>query len=168
MTPRRVVTGHGLDGRSIVLSDAPAPLSRSIPGATFHELWRTSDAPAELSPRADREPTDRPLSLAPDPEGTVLRFVDLEPRSRSPLHRTETVDYGIVLQGDVVLALDDGSETKLSAGDVVIQRGTRHAWINPTDRAARMAFVLVAATFTEEARSVLPNDPDFFDDVLTR
>lgn len=166
MTPRRVVTGHGIEGRSIVLEDGTPPIVRSVPGATFYEVWRTSSTPAMLSPQEEREPTDRPLVVPPDREGTVLRIVDLEPHSRSPMHRTETIDYGIVLLGDVVLALDDGSETRLSPGDVVIQRGTNHAWINPGDTRARMAFVLVGATFSDELRSLLPDRLELFDEVL--
>ncbi|MCS7006150.1 MAG: cupin domain-containing protein [Thermoleophilia bacterium] len=166
MTPRRIVTGHGRDGRSTILEDGAPPVSRSVPGATFYELWRTSEAPAPLAPREEREPTDRPLVVPPDPGGTVLRIVDLEPQSRSPMHRTETIDYGIVLQGEVILVLDDGTETRLSVGDVVIQRGTSHAWVNPTDTRARMAFVLIAATFAEELRALLPTDLDLFDQVL--
>ena len=71
----------------------------------------------------------------PDPNGTIIRIVDLEPRSRSPMHRTESIDYGIVLAGEVILVLDDGSETLLGPGDVVVQRGTDHAWVNQTDGA---------------------------------
>ena len=67
----------------------------------------------------------------------------------SPIHKSETVDYGIVLDGEVVLVLED-SETVLGPGDVVVQRGTVHRWENRTDRTARMAFVLVDGAFTED------------------
>jgi quercetin dioxygenase-like cupin family protein len=164
MRPRRIVTGHDENGRSIVLEDGAPPISRSVPGATFYELWRTSDAPAPLAPRERQEPTDRrPLAVPPEGAGTVFRIVELAPRSRSPMHRTQTLDYGIVLDGEIVLALDDGSETRLSPGDVVIQRGTDHSWINPTDRTARMAFVLVGGTFTDELRARLPENLELFE-----
>ena len=164
--PRRIVTGHDADGRSVVLADAPAPRSHSIPGATFHELWNTTEAPASIHAAEPREPTDRPLVTPPDADGTIIRIVDLEPRSRSPLHRTETIDYGIVLDGEVTLVLDDGSETALARGDVVIQRGTDHAWVNASDEPARMAFVLVDGRFTEELKAVLPRDRELFEHAL--
>lgn len=164
--PRRVVTGHDGEGRSVVLADGPTPKSHSIPGATFHELWNTQTTPAPVAPNELREPTDRPVLTPPDAEGSIIRIVDLEPRSRSPLHRTETIDYGIVLAGHVTLVLDDGSETSLAPGDVIVQRGTDHAWVNPTDEPARMVFVLVDGRFTDELRALLPEQADLFDRAL--
>jgi naringenin degradation protein FdeH len=164
--PRRVVTGHDARGRSVVVADSTAPRSHAVPGATFHELWNTAASPAPIGPEEPREPTDRPLVTPPDPFGTIVRIVDLAPRSRSPMHRTETIDYGIVLAGEVVLVLDDGNETALGAGDVVVQRGTDHAWVNPGDEPARMAFVLVDGRFTDELRTLLPGEPALFDRAL--
>ena len=164
--PRRVVTGHDARGRSVVVSDSCAPRSHSVPGATFHELWNTTASPAPVAPEEPREPTDRPLVTPPDPQGTIVRIVDLDPRSRSPMHRTETIDYGIVLAGEVVLILDDGRETALGVGDVVVQRGTDHAWANPGDDPARMAFVLVDGGFTDELKALLPAEAELFDRAL--
>ena len=161
--PRRVVTGHDSDGRSVVLSDGPTPKSHGIPGATFHELWSTTETPAPLAAAEPREPTERPLVTPPAPGGTVIRIVDLEPRSRSPLHRTRSLDYGIVLAGSVTLVLDDGSETPLGVGDVVVQRGTDHAWVNDADEPARMVFVLVDAGFTDELAALLTAEASLFD-----
>jgi quercetin dioxygenase-like cupin family protein len=152
--PRRIVTGHDPRGRSVVLADGPTPRSHTTPDATFHELWSTTDTPASISPVEPREPTERELSTPPDPNGTVVRIVDLAPRSRSPMHRTETIDYGILLSGEVVLELDDGSETALGPGDVVVQRGTNHAWVNERDEPARMLFVLVDGSFTDELGAI--------------
>jgi quercetin dioxygenase-like cupin family protein len=145
---RRVVTGHDAGGRSVVLSDGPPPRTHAVPGALFHELWSTAAAPAPIRPEEPREPTERPVEIPPGPSGTIARVVDFEPRSRSPMHRTETIDYGVVLGGELVLVLDDGSETALGPGDVVIQRGTDHAWVNPTDAPAQMLFVLVDGRFS--------------------
>ena len=83
-----------------------------------------------------------------------------------PRKGTETIDYGIVLTGAVTLALDDGSETRLDAGDVVIQRGTAHAWLNEGDEHARMVFVLVDARFAPELEALLPAGRELFDRVL--
>ena len=168
IVPRRVVTGHDADGRSVVLSDGPTPRSHGIPGATFHELWSTTETPASLAAAEEAEPTARALVTPPPPGGTVIRIVDLEPRSRSPMHRTRSLDYGIVLAGNVTLVLDDGSETRLGPGDVVVQRGTDHAWVNDTDEPARMAFVLVDGSFTDELARLLPGEPQLFDRPLDR
>jgi quercetin dioxygenase-like cupin family protein len=161
--PRRVVTGHDAEGRSVVISDGQAPRSHAIPGATFHELWSTAETPVALTAAEAIDPTSRPLVTPPDPNGTLIRVVDLEPRSRSPMHRTESVDYGIVLAGEVTLVLDDGSETRLGPGDVVVQRGTDHAWVNDTDEGSRMAFVLVDGRFTDELAALLPAEAELFD-----
>ena len=166
--PRRVVTGHDAIGRSVVLADGPAPRTRTLPGAIFHELWSTNATPTPLAPEEPAEPTDRNLVTPPDPHGTVIRIVDLAPGSRSPMHRTESLDYGIVLSGAVTLLLDDGSSTRLGPGDVVVQRGTDHAWVNETDEPARMAFVLVDGLFTDELRALLPAEVHLFDGTLDR
>lgn len=156
--PRRIVTGHDQNGRSVVISDGPTPSSRTNPedGAAFHELWNTAGAPVQIGPIEAVEPTTRPLRVPPDPMGTIVRIVDLPPGARSPMHRTETIDYGIVLAGEVHVVLGDDSVTRLSAGDVVVQRGTEHAWHNRSGEIARMAFILVDGAFDDQLRSILP------------
>jgi quercetin dioxygenase-like cupin family protein len=153
---RRVVTGHDADGRSVVLSDGPAPKTHALADAVFHEIWSTTETPAPVRPMEEADPTTRPLRTPPDPCGTVIRLVDLMPGAVSPMHRTESVDYGIMLSGEVHLVLDDGSETRLLPGDVVVQRGTDHAWENRTDSVSRMAFILIDGRFTDELRALLP------------
>ena len=154
--PRRVVTGHDAGGRSVVLTDGVPPVRREVPGAgvSFFELWNTNAMPAPVT--ADEpEPTERPLSVPPTPNGTVIRVNEfrpgfLSPEGRqSPMHRTETIDYGIVLEGEMVLILDD-AEVELRAGDVVVQRGTDHAWANRSHQVARMVFVLVDGRFAPD------------------
>ena len=95
------------------------------------------------------DPTQRSLTVPPEPGGTKIRVNEFPPGVVSPTHRTQSVDYGIVLDGEVVLVLD-GTETVLRAGDVVVQRGTSHRWENRTERAARMAFVLIDGVFTKD------------------
>ena len=145
-----------------------------IPGTVFHELWCTAATPAAIDNGAD--PTLAPLSLPPPPNGTRVRIVDIPPdtpeflaqgaarmqaafaeigdaaastvQAHSPhplMHRTESVDYGFVLQGEITLVLDT-EERALKAGDVVIQRGTNHAWANRSGAPARVAFVLIAGS----------------------
>jgi quercetin dioxygenase-like cupin family protein len=147
MPPRRIVTGHDADSRSIVLQDGHVPVTHGIDDATFHEVWRTGAAPAPIT-TDELEPTERALQVGPDAGGgTVIRIVDFEPGALSPMHRTASIDYGIVLTGDMTLLLTD-SETPLHSGDVVVQRGTDHAWANRSDSVATMAFILVDGEFT--------------------
>ncbi len=162
-TPRRIVTGHDKSGKSIVLSDGHPPVELKFPerGVAFFEIWSTNDSPTPLS-AAEAEPTDELVELAPKSSGTVIRILDFLPRfskqnsgTQPFIHRTETLDYGVVLEGEIFLLLDD-SEVCLKAGDVVVQRGTDHAWENRSDRPARMVFVLVDGAFSEELKASLP------------
>jgi quercetin dioxygenase-like cupin family protein len=141
-------------------------------GQLSHEIWKTSAMPIPIAP-AEREPTAGPRQLHPAPMGTVFRISDVPPETeavrnltpeqaraafrvsgaegastwgrggRHPLmHRTETVDYAVVLEGEITLLLDEG-DVNLKAGDIVIQRGTNHAWSNRSKDFARIAFVLI-------------------------
>jgi mannose-6-phosphate isomerase-like protein (cupin superfamily) len=162
--PRRVVTGHTGDGVSVVLSDGPVPVSRHIPdaGVSFHEIWNTEGAPAAITAVEPGEPTERTLAVPPPPQGTKIRINEFAPGHlnerglQSPVHRTASIDYGIVLDGEITLILDD-SEVTLRAGDVVVQRGTDHAWANRGDVTARVAFVLVDAAFDQALAATLPS-----------
>jgi mannose-6-phosphate isomerase-like protein (cupin superfamily) len=172
---RRVVTGHDERGRAVIVEDGEPPTVVAIdavPGTSFHEIWATTATPARVDNGPD--PTLAPLTLAPPAGGTRIRVVDIPPDSvqdavspqeaaaafeqigasgahgmdgpHALMHRTESVDYGIVLAGEVWLVVDEG-ETLLRPGDVVVQRGTNHAWSNRTSEPARMAFVLVDGRF---------------------
>ena len=147
---RRIVTGHAEDGRSIVIEDDAVPNVRKLPGAEFDEVWATGSAPEPLGLRPDREPTSMAPAIGPLAGGSTIRIINFPPATsggaRSPMHRTRTIDYGIVLEGEMVLILSD-SEVMLSAGDVVVQRGTDHAWENRSANDTRMAFVLIDASF---------------------
>lgn len=156
---RRIVTGHDATGASVALAVEAPPHSRTLPGARFYEIWGTDRSPAPITSQPAEEPTsDRPV-IHPKEGGSSIRIIDfLPPRlggGRSPMHRTSTVDYGIVLEGEMVLVLTD-SEVALKAGDVVVQRGTDHAWENRSDRIARMAFVLLHGEFSEELLAKMP------------
>jgi len=147
--PRRVVTGHDPSGRAVVVSDGPAAVARTVPdGATFHELWCTGPTPVALHAH-EPEPAADDAPLGPPAGGTRVRLVEMPAGGRSPMHRTETVDYGIVLAGRVTLVLSD-SEVELDAGDVVVQRGTVHAWENRSAAPWRVLFVLVDGRFDAE------------------
>jgi quercetin dioxygenase-like cupin family protein len=157
--PRRVVTGHDAGGRSVVLSDGPTPTTLGLEtGATFHEIWATSAAPVPIAATEPADPTDRPLQVPPDALGTIVHVIDMPPGSSAPMHRTKSVDYGIVLEGEVELELDDGSVTGIRPGELVVQRGTAHAWFNRSASMARMLFVMVDGEFTDELRAALGED----------
>lgn len=142
MKIRRVVTGHDADGKAIFESDTEIEGKKHNDDAVFALIWSTDSLPID-----NQDPVDgaaRQIGLA-SPGGTVVRIVDMHPGKSSPMHRTITQDYGIVLEGEIELELDDGQCKKLKAGDVVIQRGTIHAWHNRTDKVCRIAFILVDA-----------------------
>ncbi|MGD0705980.1 MAG: cupin domain-containing protein [Trebonia sp.] len=155
--PRRVVTGHDQHGASVLADDGPVPVVRTAPdGALFYEVWATDAMPAPIS-AAEPDPTPHALTVPPAPNGTKIRINEFPPGVVSPVHRTQSVDYGIVLDGEIVLVLDE-SETTLRAGDVAVQRGTSHRWENRTGQTARMAFILIDGAFSRELLATLPGD----------
>ena len=159
---RRVVTGHDRSGKSVVLSDGSPPQNHPMQGpaigADFHEIWNSPHAVPELTSVESSEPTEREFTIMPV-AGHLLRILDVYPASeggkRTVMHRTRTLDYVVVIEGELVLILED-SEVTLKQGDVVVQRGTDHAWENRTDRHARAAFFHIDATFSEELLAKLP------------
>jgi len=161
---RRVVTGHR-DGKAIVLFDSAAPNQklRQASGLVSTLLWVTDETPADIAGAGDR--SLREIGVPPPAGGSIFRVVDFPPegsaRSRdailkemgvadhggarhAAMHRTRSIDYAIVLEGEIDMLLDD-SEVHLAAGDVLVQQGTNHAWVNRGTRACRMAFVLIDA-----------------------
>jgi quercetin dioxygenase-like cupin family protein len=162
--PRRIVTGHDASGRSVVLSDTPTPRTLDIGTAAFHEIWITDRTPVEIA-GSEPEPTDRPVRTPPPADGVLVRFTEMAPGAESPMHRTETVDVGVVLEGETWLLLDDGSETRVGPGDAVVQRATNHAWANRSDRPVRMVFVLIDGAITDELRAAA-GPLEIFDQVL--
>ncbi|MFV0372963.1 cupin domain-containing protein [Microbacterium sp.] len=162
--PRRIVTGHTAVGASVVVSDGPVPVTRELPddGVAFHEVWVTPQAPAVIG-AGPEDPTAGSITVPPPVNGTRIRINEFLPGHlderglQSPVHRTESIDYGIVLEGEITLILDD-SEVTARAGDIVIQRGTDHAWANRGDTIARVVFVLVGGTFGEDVLDALPGD----------
>ncbi|KIX09300.1 uncharacterized protein Z518_00379 [Rhinocladiella mackenziei CBS 650.93] len=127
-------------------------------------LYTTTAMPPTLNDDADikshQEVVLRGKIPAVLPKGTVCRFVDFEPNSKGFMHRTQSLDYGIVMEGEVVLELDDGSETHMTRGDVAIQRGTIHAWSNPNPTEwARVLFVL------QDCQPLLVNGKRFKEDL---
>ena len=157
---RRIVTGHTSDGRSVLLEDSSVPHVRAVPGARFDEIWSTGALPDRLGQAPAREPTSQDGTIAPPGGGSLVRVIEMAPLGRggmrSPMHRTRTIDYGIVIEGEVVLILSD-SEVVVGKGDVVIQRGTDHAWENRSHKSAKIAFVLLDAEFDPDLAEMIGN-----------
>ncbi len=165
---RRVVTGHDASGKAVVLIDGAAPNAklRKATGLTSTLLWVTNRSPADNSGSADA--AEREIGVAPSPRGSIFRVVDFPPAAdfgavdnaamlremgigasesgarHAGMHRTKSVDYAVVISGEIDMLLDD-SEVHLRAGDVLVQRGTNHGWVNRGRENCRIAFVLIDA-----------------------
>lgn len=169
---RRIVTGHDENGKAVVVSDGPATeiLERpNRPGVALVNLWQTFGSPAEFD--GAEESLGQGFVLHPPESGTVCRIGIFEPEdpevlktldgraafgemgaaanivenARHPfMHRTDSVDYAIILSGEITMLLDE-SEVHLKAGDVLIQRGTNHAWSNRGKETCVIAFILIDA-----------------------
>lgn len=180
----RVVTAHDADGKSVVALNGPLPTVvdiAALPGLIFHEVWETQGTPAPVDNGPD--PTLQPMTHRAPANGTRIRFVDMPPdenltggesqikelfvelngvdammlRGDSPhpmMHRHEAVDYGIVLEGEVVLVLER-EEIALRPGSVVIQRGTNHAWSNRSGKPCRMVFIQIDGRYGPTVEAAL-------------
>lgn len=168
---RRVVTGHNGKGQSVFVSDGHATnvkVMESMPGLALTDLWETTSAPASNAGNADA--AARTVQLEPPKNGTILRIVEFPPDriwrsganardafasigaghapvkdSDDPMkHKTATVDYIIILKGEIYAIMDEG-ETLLTAGDILVQRGTNHSWSVRGEEPCVLAAVLVSA-----------------------
>jgi hypothetical protein len=159
---RRIVTGHDETGKSVVISDGTPPQHHQMKGpsigADFFEIWSDSKTVPPLTAVPEREPNEREFTIMPV-TGHLLRIIDVYPLKdggkRTIMHRTKTLDYALVIEGEIALILED-SEVILKKSDVVVQRGTNHAWENRSDTVARMAFFHIDAEFRPELLSRLP------------
>ncbi len=143
---RRVVTGHDSRRTAKFMIDAPATNAKSPwPGAVATLIWATDATPADISVgEAFEDMGARRLGTAPPANGTRFTINDIPAGTSGARHRTETLDYVMVLSGEIDMELD-ASVVKLKAGDVMVQRGTIHRWVNRGTQTARVAFVLVDA-----------------------
>jgi len=170
-TVRRVVVGHDSQGKAVALFDGPTvPTQRSPGGNAVLNLWVTKEFPVELSGATDKAETK--VGVPPPQNGTIFRIVEFPPTSATAVtphgdhtrtltamgidpatqgyarhqntHRTRSIDYAIVLDGEIDMLMDD-SEVHLRPGDVLIQQGTNHAWVNKSEKNSRVAFVLIDA-----------------------
>lgn len=141
---RRIVTGHDRRGRAVFRSiDTLTPEPIPSGDANFATIWSTAEVPVNLND--ETHGGDRAVGLTIN-RGSVIRVVDMLPGGESPMHRTNSIDYGIVLAGEVELELDDGVVETCRAGDVIVQRGTIHLWRNTSDsEICRIVFALTEA-----------------------
>jgi quercetin dioxygenase-like cupin family protein len=140
---RRVVTGHSADGRAIVVKDSVAEnIVRKRPGYESCVVWATEGFPADNDDPTDGATRNVPTSV---PNGTVFRVVRYEPGVAPRVHRTDSLDYAIILSGEIDMELEKGNEIHLKAGDVVVQRGTIHNWIHRGSEPCVIAFILTSA-----------------------
>jgi len=143
---RRIVTGHDANNVATVLWDAPAENVERSPLGARTLLWSTQQTPCDISIGADVEDEGlRRLGTQPPVNGTRFTINDVAPGAAGSHHRTESLDYAVVISGEVTLELDEGKAIRLAPGDVVIQRGTNHTWINTGSTWARLLFVLMDA-----------------------
>ena len=133
---RRVVTGYNDRGLAVVALD------EVVQGQIVTQIWGTDTLPSN---NVDDWAYGISQPGPTIPGGSALRFVDINPGFRSAMHRTSTMDYVFILEGELDMELDGGEVVHLKGGDIVIQRGTNHAWVNNSDRVCRLASVLIRA-----------------------
>lgn len=153
---QRVVTGHDAQGRAVFKSEDVTP-TKMIPSgdAAFLTVWTTATVPADNNDETDGRERDAGLTLN---QGSVIRIVDMLPGKESPMHRTNSIDYGIVIEGEIELELDDGAKRTVRQGGIIVQRGTMHLWRNTSDKVCRIAFVLIEAPAYMHNGVPLPED----------
>ena len=166
---RRIVTGHDAQGKAVALFDGGVvPQQKSPGGNAVTALWVTGETPVDLSGRSDRSETK--TGVPPLPSGSIFRIVDFPPTTTggAPVdhhkmlvgtgidpatqgysrhqntHRTRSIDYAIVLDGEIDMLMDD-TEVHMKTGDVLVQQGTNHAWVNNGTKPCRIAFILIDA-----------------------
>jgi quercetin dioxygenase-like cupin family protein len=143
LTIRRVVTGHDQQGRAIVAIDEVARnVVQTRPGAQAAVIWTTEGFPIDNDGDSDSSTRKVGTTLA---NGSVFRVVSFGPGVAPRNHRTDSIDYAVVISGEIDMELDDGKSVHLKAGDVMVQRGTIHNWVNRGTAPCVIAFTLIAA-----------------------
>ena len=141
---RRVVTGHDKNGNAIVeLDEIGTAKKNPRPGSEYVELWSTDEG-FPISNDVFKDPVKNKIGTSID-NGTVFRVVKFEPGVAPRNHRTDSIDYGVVIRGELDMELDNGKVVHLKAGDCIVQRGTIHNWVNRGTEACLVAFILIWA-----------------------
>lgn len=149
---RRVVTGHDNSGKAVVTIDEPVKnIMSGRPGAQASVVWTTQGFPVSNDGAADD--LQRKVATTLD-GGTVFRVVEFSPGVERRMHRTDFIDYAVIMSGEIDMELD-GTTVHLKAGDVLVQRGTIHNWLNRGTAPCTIAFILIAAKPAEAGGKVL-------------
>jgi quercetin dioxygenase-like cupin family protein len=149
---RRIVTGHDETGRAVVkIDEISQNLVSSRPGATASVVWTTQGFPVDNTGNEDQGRRQTGTTLD---NGTVFRVLELAPGASPRNHRTDSIDYAVVMAGEIDMELDD-TTVHLKAGDLLVQRGTIHNWVNRGTVPCVIAFVLIAAKPVEVGGRVL-------------
>jgi quercetin dioxygenase-like cupin family protein len=139
---RRVVTGHDNSGRAIVqIDETTTNVQSARPGASASVIWTTEGFPVDNSGHEDTSSRTVGTTLA---GGTVFRVVEFSPGVQGRNHRTDSIDYAVIISGEIDMEID-GATAHLKAGDVLVQRGTIHNWINRGSAPCVIAFILIDA-----------------------
>jgi quercetin dioxygenase-like cupin family protein len=160
MQVRRIVTGHDANGKAVVASDErlTAVSAPNRPHISRCEIWSTDRMPAdnsEAGEAAQRGGLVQRYNYVGSGQGTVVRVTEFAPGAPKFMHRTETVDYAILLSGECDLELDGGKTLHMTPGDIVVQRGTMHAWVNNGPVPCVFAFILIDADPAEAGGQAL-------------
>ena len=140
---RRVVTGHDKGGRAIVQIDEISQNLRSArPRATACVIWTSEGFPVDNTGTEDEGLRETGTTHE---NGTVFRILELQPGNTPRVHRTDSLDYAVIMKGEIDMELETGKVTHLKAGDVVVQRGTVHNWINNGKESCILAVILIDA-----------------------
>ncbi|AWF81092.1 cupin domain-containing protein [Microbulbifer sp. A4B17] len=143
---RRVVTGHDSEGKPVVLMDDRGLHTSSWrPQMNQQQLWTTQDLPVDLC-EDGKDKGGRSVAGTTIPGGSVFKIVEFGPGVTPRSHQTDSIDYAVVISGDIEMELGDDVVVKLSAGDTLVQRGTVHNWVNRGDKPCLIAFVLISST----------------------
>lgn len=139
MKIRRVVTGHNADGKAVVKWDNEIESVLGRPGFSHVPVWATDQLPPQLT---EEDPVTWEIGTT-IANGSVFRVIQFDPGVKERWHVTDSIDYAIVLAGEIDMQLDEG-EVRLKAGDVLVQRATIHNWVNRGTEPCIIAFVLIA------------------------
>ena len=143
-TVRRIITGHDDAGKAIVKIDEICNHFREgRPGAMVCNVWTTDTAPADNSGQDDKGKREGKFTMIEN--GTVFRIIEFKPGVQQRVHRTDTIDYIVVMSGEIDMELEAGEEVHLKAGEVMVQRGTVHNWINRGTESCVLAVILIHA-----------------------
>ncbi len=152
---RRVITGHDNNGHAVVQIDDIAQTNDSISGVETSVIWSTDTLPVNNDGDKDQAKQDMPIIYQ---GGTVFRIIEFRPGCPVMMHRTSSIDYGLMLKGEADMELDDKTLVHLKTGDVFVQRGTIHAWHNNEKNPAIIAFILIDAKPVKAGGKVLEAD----------